>query len=165
MQTEIYVLTGRCGCDMLGTSVSGNLDALRKEMAAAYESALKDLDGKHEESGTGCGDRDATIVTSGDWYEWAITSHIIELDCPNRFTLPNGVVIKAEQSGDSADEHRGEWKSIDITATHPDGVVDTLCAVDWEAGRGTKALVFEPGTEDPIYVLDFRKMDGTGLND
>lgn len=78
---------------------------------------------------------------------------------PARFALPNGVVIEAVLSGDGADDHRGEWKSIDITATHPNGIVDTLCAVDWEAGRGTRSLVFDIGTEDPIYTQLYREID------
>jgi len=159
MKIEVYVLTGRCGFNSLGTSVSTDLDKLRKEMTEACWSALKDLDGKYEESGTGCGEDAATIVTSGDWHEWVITTHTVELDCPLRFTLPNGVVIGAELNGDGADEHRGEWKSIDITATHPNGVVDTLCAVDWEAGRGTKAIVFETGAEDPVFTQLYREID------
>lgn len=78
---------------------------------------------------------------------------------PVSFTLPNGVVIEAKLHSDGADNLRGEWKSIDITATYPDGVVDVLCAVDWEDGRGTKSLVFEIGAGEPVYTQYYKEMD------
>lgn len=77
MQIKVHVLTGRCGCDLLETSVSGNLAELRKKMKVAYKTAKNELDGCYEKEGTSCGGYGATIVTTDDWYEWVISTHII----------------------------------------------------------------------------------------
>jgi hypothetical protein len=155
MQVEVYVMYSRYGCMVTGISADTDLGALQKEMKFAYESTLKDADQTDIEFRTCYGERAAVIDTSGDCFEWVITAHTVELGDPVSFTLPNGVVIAASLNGDVADEQRGEWKSIDITATQPGGVEDNLCAIDWEAGRGAKALVFAPDTDDPIYERSY----------
>lgn len=81
---------------------------------------------------------------------------------PVRFTLPNGVVIEAVLNGDKANDHCGEWKSVDIIAKYTNGAVDVLCAVDWESNRGTKAIVFATGAKEPVYTQYYREMDRTG---
>jgi len=75
------------------------------------------------------------------------------------FTLPNGIVISAEQNSEKGNEMRGNWKGIDIFATYPNGVVDVLCGVDWIDGRGTKAIVFESGSEEPVYTQYYQELD------
>ncbi len=155
MQIEVYVMYSRYGCLITGVSAGTDLGALQEEMKTAYESTLYDADQTDIEFRACCSDRTASIDTSGDCYEWEITAHTVELTAPVSFTLPNGVIVAASLNGDIADEHRGEWKSIDITATQPGGVTDNLCAIDWEAGRGAKALVFEPDVDAPIYEYSY----------
>lgn len=160
MKIRVYVLTGRCGTDMLGTSVSTNLKKLQREMAKAFENTKNDLDGDYEESGTGCGADAATVVTGGDWYEWELSTHSIKFDVPVSFKLPNGVTVEASAHGDVGSEPGGEWKSLDITARLPSGAVQNLCAVDWDSGRGTRTLVFAPEQDDPIFTQSY-ELQGT----
>jgi hypothetical protein len=161
MQFEVYVLTSRCGCELTGTSVNADRGKLQEEMKSAFEAALQGLGDAYEESGTGCWEYGATIATNGDWYEWAITTHTLDLPTSVSFTLSNGIVITALLNGDVANAHCGQWKSIDVTAAHPGGVVDTLCAIDWEEGRGLKVMTFAPVTEDPIFTRNYGKLERT----
>jgi hypothetical protein len=141
---------------MTVVSVGTDLGVLQDEMRSQYVEALNSLDdGAYEKSSTACLEYSAVIATNGDWHEWEITAHTLEFDAQVSFTLPDGTVIAASPNGDIANELRGTWISVDITATRPDGVTDNLCAVDWEAGRGTNALVFAPGVEDPVYTHSY----------
>lgn len=91
MRINLYVLQGRCGTDTLGTSLHLNHKDAHKAMSGAYKGFKSEWDG-HYEPGTGIGRYDATIVTSGDWYEWFIT----------KFTLliKNGKVSIIKKSED-----------------------------------------------------------------
>lgn len=72
MRINLYVLQGRCGTDTLGTSLHLKHKDAHKAMSGEYKGFKAERDG-HYEPGTGIGRYEATIVTSGDWYEWFIT--------------------------------------------------------------------------------------------
>lgn len=52
---------------------------LYEKMEQEYSDTLKELP-SYEKAGTSCGDFAATIVTGGDWYEWFISEHEVEVE-------------------------------------------------------------------------------------
>lgn len=91
MRINLYVLQGRCGTDTLGTSLHLKHKDAHKAMSDEYKGFKAERDG-HFEPGTSIGRNEATIVTSGDWYEWFITKFTLQ--------IKNGMVSIVRQNGE-----------------------------------------------------------------
>ena len=62
--------------------------------------------------------------------------------------LPFDIEISAE-----ACVENGEWKSLDIIVTYPDGIKESICCADNDDEKGLlRVLAFSPGDEEePVF--------------
>lgn len=76
-----------------------------------------------------------------------------------QYTLPTGVVIRAEVAKDTNAGPHGKlnWMTIDIVVEHPDGSSRSICAVDFEKAGALfpedtiRVLAYDAMQEDPVY--------------
>ena len=74
---NVFVVQGRCGTDTMQTTLHLNHKNAYKAMSDEYKSCKADCEKR--EPGTGISRYQATIVTDGDWYEWAISKFVIKM--------------------------------------------------------------------------------------
>jgi len=75
----VYTLAGRCGTDFNAIQCSADLRKLQSEMKKAYKETIKDLQGNYLKNESSCDKMNACIATNGDWHEWIISEHKVEL--------------------------------------------------------------------------------------
>ncbi len=77
------------------------------------------------------------------------------------YTLPNGVTIIVDGSGDA--DGKGEdngYSQVAILARFPDGDLIDLCYVDYQNNTGKlSVLAFDGTSEEPAYECDNFRFD------
>jgi hypothetical protein len=79
LKVTVYILTSRYGRDMGKPMCSENYLQVFDTMQKEFKNALNELDDRYEKDETSSSEFYATIVTSGDQYEWFITEQEIEV--------------------------------------------------------------------------------------
>ena len=74
------------------------------------------------------------------------------------YSLPNGLRVVADMHGDATGVGNG-WACMDISIHFPNGHVEALCSVDYEAQmpefrdfNRLRVLTFKPGGDDPDTI-------------
>ena len=75
----VYTLTSRHGTVLSGTQFSDDLKKLQTKMKGEYKAAINKLEGRYDKTLSSCDGMCALLSAYGDWFEWVIEEHRIDL--------------------------------------------------------------------------------------